>query len=576
MRRFVPGIAALAAASVAAVTLATPREAAACGGFFCNQSQPVDQAGEQILFTHDENQDLVVYVQVRYQGPSQDFSWVLPVPGLPTVGVGTDALFTRLQQTTTPAFQLEYREEGVCSDPWDEADGGFGGASAGGGGQGGGNGGGGVTILAQQQVGPYDQVTLGSDDATALVQWLADNDYDLPPGAEELIRLYVDGEHTFVAVKLQQDKGVGDLVPLVLRFDEAFPCVPLRLTAVAATPNMPLTAWILADRRAVPENYFHVGVNEARINWFSGGANYAEVVAEAVDAAPNGQAFVTDFAGPMTTVTAGNPMVPFGWNEAQLAATGSWYELFDGLMGQGFAGDAALLGWFTRNLPPPPGDDPQSFYNCLRCSSEYVDAQPFDAAALAADLDATLVEPLREADELFASQPYVTRLFTTMDAAEMTTDPTFLFNTGLPDVPRVRTATAVLECGLGADYYSAPVRLELADGRVIRYEGGLNEAWQGTSVDVSEAGPAALYVEQLGAEGMGEIIEDRRDGLRPCIGDCAPGGGPGNGGGGTGGGAGSAGALGGGGNCAGCQTGSGVEVAGLALGLLALALRRRR
>ncbi len=567
MRRFVPVVAALAAS-----VLVVPRPAEACGGFFCNQSQPVDQAGEQILFTHDANQDLVVYVQVRYQGPSQDFSWVLPVPGLPTVGVGTDALFTRLQQTTSPVFRLETREEGTCSQqsfpPWEEEDGTTGGA----GGAGGGNGGG-VTILAQQQVGPYDQVTLGSDDATALVAWLAANDYDLPPGGEELIRLYVDGEHTFVAVKLQQDKGVGDLVPLVLRFDEAFPCVPLRLTAVAATPNMPLTAWILADRRAVPENYFHVEVNEARINWFTGGGNYAEIVAEAVDAAPNGQAFVTDFAGTMTAVTDRGAMVPSGWNQAALAASTSWYELFDQLMGQGFAGDAALLGWFTRNLPPPAGADPQSFYNCLDCYAEHVDAQPFDATALAADLNETLVEPLREADELFASQPYVTRLFTTMDADEMTADPTFLFNTGLPDVARERIATAVLECGDGLDYFEAPIRLELADGRVVRFGGGWNEAYQSGAVDAGEAGPAALFVEQLAAEGTGAIIEDHRGGLRRCIGDCA-----GTGGlpvGGSAGGGDTAGVA-GGGNCAGCAAAPGAELSGLAFGLLALTRRRRR
>jgi hypothetical protein len=38
------------AGALAAIPFATPRPAQACGGFFCNQV-PVDQTGEQILFS---------------------------------------------------------------------------------------------------------------------------------------------------------------------------------------------------------------------------------------------------------------------------------------------------------------------------------------------------------------------------------------------------------------------------------------------------------------------------------------------------------------------------------------------
>lgn len=52
--------------AVAAVALLGAREARACAGFFCNAAQPVNQTGERILFSQDEEGRLVTYVQVQY------------------------------------------------------------------------------------------------------------------------------------------------------------------------------------------------------------------------------------------------------------------------------------------------------------------------------------------------------------------------------------------------------------------------------------------------------------------------------------------------------------------------------
>ena len=48
--------------------------------------------------------------------------------------------------------------------------------------------------------------------------------------------------------------------------------------------------------------------------------------------------------------------------------------------------------------------------------------------------------------ELLASRPYVTRLYTTLSAPEMDLDPLFDFNPDLPNVSNVHTARRVIEC----------------------------------------------------------------------------------------------------------------------------------
>src|SRR3954453_22793987 len=84
--------------------LAAPR-AEGCGGFFCSQI-PIDQSGERIVFgVHDGAVE--AHIQIQYQGAAKKFSWVVPMPALPTLGVGSQAIFSYLDNRTQPSFQLQ-------------------------------------------------------------------------------------------------------------------------------------------------------------------------------------------------------------------------------------------------------------------------------------------------------------------------------------------------------------------------------------------------------------------------------------------------------------------------------------
>src|SRR3954471_1752974 len=94
----------IAVVAAAAVTQAT--DARACGCFAQpSPATPVVQAGERILFAH-EGDEVIAYIQIKYQGAADQFGWIVPLPSIPKVEVGTDELFTILDNNTLPSYAL--------------------------------------------------------------------------------------------------------------------------------------------------------------------------------------------------------------------------------------------------------------------------------------------------------------------------------------------------------------------------------------------------------------------------------------------------------------------------------------
>ncbi|MEM6930409.1 MAG: DUF2330 domain-containing protein, partial [Myxococcota bacterium] len=69
-------------------------DALACGGLFCNIAQPVLQNAERIVFEIDREQEIVeTHVQISYEGPAEEFAWVVPVAAEPDLFLSTQGLF---------------------------------------------------------------------------------------------------------------------------------------------------------------------------------------------------------------------------------------------------------------------------------------------------------------------------------------------------------------------------------------------------------------------------------------------------------------------------------------------------
>lgn len=483
------------AAALALTTTAAPPVAEACGGFFCSRSSPMSQAGEKIVFSVEDDGTTTTHVQILYSGRSESFAWILPVPSVPELSVGTDLLFDGLDPATAPQFPLARTTEGTCrrvptcpapdsgSRAALDAGGGFADAAASDASPSSPP----VTVHLREAVGPYDAAVISSDDATAVQTWLADNGYDVPDAANEHVAHYVEKNDYFVALKLLSDRTSGEIQPIVLRYQERQPCIPIRLTSIATVPDMPITAWVLGPGRATPYNYLSVepDLND-RALWL-GGANYAAKVTAAVEAA-GGRAFVTEYAGAVPSISIAVPDVE------DLRTVTDPAEVVRQLSLRGLSADAQLLGILLRHIPPPDGTDAPSFYNCLvdrGCSAHdgYLATLAFDPSALVDDLNTAIVTPREEALAMLARHPKLTRLFTTMDAEDMTEDPVFTLEESMPDVSNVHRATLVTECGPDYFEWSAPQRIELPSGVAQRVRAG--RAYTGTDAEYcEERGPA--------------------------------------------------------------------------------------
>ena len=98
---------------------------------------------------------------------------------------------------------------------------------------------------------------------------------------------------------------------------------------------------------------------------------------------------------------------------------------------------------------------------------------PFDPVALTAELETEMLQPMDTLRPLFEHTAYLTRLATFISPEEMTTDPLFVTNALLPDVPPQHNATAHLLCGdKEFAYCDAPVSIALEDGRNVLYAAG--------------------------------------------------------------------------------------------------------
>ena len=216
-----------------------PLASFACGGLFCNNAQPINQAAERILFALDGEQ-LHMHVRITYSGPPSEFGWLLPVPEDVETTVSSEELFAILDRNFAPQFNLrtEFGENCPQADFAARSAGGDVFATAESADDG-------VQVLSREQVGPYDRTILKSASIEELRTWLNDNEYQIPDAVDEKLQPYIDMESAFVAIKLVPGGMSSDIVPLKLSFRSNDPTIPIIPTSVAANPDMGILVHLL-------------------------------------------------------------------------------------------------------------------------------------------------------------------------------------------------------------------------------------------------------------------------------------------------------------------------------------------
>jgi hypothetical protein len=253
-----------------ALVVAVPRAADAFCGFYVAGSgdQLVNDATQVVLMRKGTR--TVLAMQNDYKGPPSDFAMVVPVPTVLHEGdVKTlpKEVFAHVEAMGAPRL-VEYWEQDPCMVPERErdmvmkhmaaaapagarisADKDFG-----------------VTIEAQFVVGEYQIVILSAKDSTGLDAWLHANKYQIPAGAEPLLRPYVEGGMKFFVAKVDPTKvkfenGHAALSPLRFHYDSDEFALPIRLGLANSAGTQDLIVNIFApSQRYKVANYDNVTI----------------------------------------------------------------------------------------------------------------------------------------------------------------------------------------------------------------------------------------------------------------------------------------------------------------------------
>lgn len=443
----------------------TPAQVEACGGTFCDGGvpgpMPVDQTGENVIFVlGDGGADLEVHIQINIDPNTnaEKFGWLVPLSAVPEFSVGSQPLFTALLGASVPTYGLNTTFEscggGFTSTASDS------GPVSGGGTTGAGDGSSGgeepPPLLKEEQIGAFQIAVLQGPTVDPIKTWLIDNGYVWDENASGILQQYLDEGNIIVALKLAAGQGVEDVHPITLKYPATETCFPLRLTRIAAVEDMDIRVFVLSENRAAPTNYRHVLVNPLKIDWLNFANNYKTVITNAVDAfKADGRAFVTEFAG--AGPKGGNTSIyDPAWDEGAFLGLDP-ASVVTTLNAQGLAScyDVFTCSWnhplvfplLLEFLPPPVGVEAVDFYADLGAYAAQIDVALWNnGTEFSAALLDRVITPGLHADELLATWPYLTRMYTTISPAEMMEDPIFHQNPDLPEVPNLLTAQNYVLC----------------------------------------------------------------------------------------------------------------------------------
>ncbi len=164
-------------------------------------------------------------LQVSFEGEMDEFAWIVPVPSYPTLDQSTARLFIELYSITAPLYRRSGMSKGfgmMGTGKMDEA---------------------GITVHEEKQVGIYQTATLSAENPEALIEWLNENEYQVPEKLSPLMDFYIEKDWYFVAMRISVDDiytqdmmqsrdWIANIEPLQLSFETDTMVYPLKITSL--------------------------------------------------------------------------------------------------------------------------------------------------------------------------------------------------------------------------------------------------------------------------------------------------------------------------------------------------------
>ena len=240
--------------------------AAFCGFYVAKADAKLFNKSSKVVLARNGNSTAITMAS-DYEGAPKEFALVIPVPSFierKQIGVVDMKTIDHIDAYTAPRL-VEYTDADPCNPIMPAPTMAMQGARAklavadsairyrG------------VTVEANYDVGEYDVSILSANESNGLVNWLNDNGYRIPAGAEAVLGSYIKQNMHFFVAKVNLDRmqllGNAYLRPLQVRYETPKFMLPLRLGTVNASGPQDLIIYALTQNgRVETSNYRTVKV----------------------------------------------------------------------------------------------------------------------------------------------------------------------------------------------------------------------------------------------------------------------------------------------------------------------------
>jgi hypothetical protein len=214
--------------------------------FVWDKHRDINEPTQKAIIVHDAGREELM-LQVKYDGPLEEFGWLIPVPNLPTVMKGSMECFYELSKFTQKNLESRWHTATLSikgGSAEEEPP---------------------VKVIEVKTVGAYDIAVLSTKNSAALENWLKENQFAFPANAAGVIDAYVKQHWYFIAVKINLQGGSlastsgklasGELHPLQISFASERCVFPLKISSLNNTPSE-VQVYVLSPEPLVERKLF--------------------------------------------------------------------------------------------------------------------------------------------------------------------------------------------------------------------------------------------------------------------------------------------------------------------------------
>jgi hypothetical protein len=226
--------------------LAAALPASACLFSWTGQDTDIhDPHKKAIILFEDGREDLIL--QIAFEGPPEEFTWLLPLPARPEISEEDGEIFETFSRKTQEPWRglsktglMRFATLGISGEVHSE----------------------------ESRVGIFDIKIVAADGGEVLADWLRFQGFSVPEDAQALLQEYIDRGWVFAAMKIapeainnstSMDLAIGTIQPLRFSFPADRAVYPLKASAFGSEPSE-ILIYTLSPRPLIP-------ASGSTVNW---------------------------------------------------------------------------------------------------------------------------------------------------------------------------------------------------------------------------------------------------------------------------------------------------------------------